>query len=187
MIKSLDFGFYSVDPDYLQYLNAIDSEVYYNPSYRAHLKPFVGVIIGLKEFKYFIPLSSAKRKHENWKNITKEHFLIYEIINIQTIRPKYICKNFSNNKKIHILAILDIKKMIPIPEGYYTKIDFKKLTDYKYKDLLKKEYKFCLTRKEKILSKAEKLYNEQKTTKIINKNNCNFDKLEKAMGNWCTN
>ena len=34
MAEAIKYGFYAVNSDYLEYLNQIDSEVYYNPSYR---------------------------------------------------------------------------------------------------------------------------------------------------------
>jgi|GEM_PF-980564 len=34
MTDIVKYGFYTVDPDYLEYLNGIDSEVYYTSSYR---------------------------------------------------------------------------------------------------------------------------------------------------------
>lgn len=80
MAEFKNFGFYTIDTAYLEFLNSKDSEVYYNASYRNVLKPFVGIIIDIAEYKYFIPLTSAKEKHKKWKNICDEHFLIYEIV-----------------------------------------------------------------------------------------------------------
>ena len=80
MINKAQFGFYEIDIDYLKYLNEHDSEVYYNLKYKKDLKPFIGIILLVNEFEYFIPLSSAKEKHKKWKNISNEHILIYEII-----------------------------------------------------------------------------------------------------------
>jgi len=80
MIEAVQYGFYTINPDYLEYLNQIDSEVYYNPSYKNNIKPFVGVIIGVGDYNYFVPISSAKEKHKKWKNVSDEHFLIYEVI-----------------------------------------------------------------------------------------------------------
>jgi len=60
MAEAIKYGFYTVNPDYLEYLNQIDSEVYYNPSYRNSIKPFVGIIVGIENYNYFIPISSAK-------------------------------------------------------------------------------------------------------------------------------
>ncbi|MDD7769695.1 MAG: type III toxin-antitoxin system ToxN/AbiQ family toxin [Suipraeoptans intestinalis] len=80
MAEAIKYGFYTVNPDYLEYLNQIDSEVYSNPSYRSSIKPFVGIIVGIESYNYFIPISSAKEKQKRWKNVFDEHFLIYEVI-----------------------------------------------------------------------------------------------------------
>lgn len=55
MAEFEEFGFYTVDADYLQFLNSKDSEVYYNNTYCTAVKPFVGVIVGINDFHYFIP------------------------------------------------------------------------------------------------------------------------------------
>ena len=185
------FGFCTIESEYLRYLNSIDSEVYYNASYRDSIKPFVGIIVLIDSFKYFIPISSAKRKHIGWRNVSDEYFLIYEIVGNEGVKQNGIYKVYNNDKWIHIMSILDIKKMIPVPEGVYQRIDFKLLEDFKYKDLFEKEYKFCLSIKAKILLKAEKLYEKQKVTGIVRKANCHFEILENAMLEWskktCTN
>ena len=168
MIEALKYGFYTVDPDYLEYLNKVDSEVYYNPSYRNSIKPFIGVIVGIENYNYFIPVSSAKEKHKRWRNVSDEHFIIYEVI----------------DNSVSILSILDIKKMIPVPTGYYEQVVFDELDDDRYKDLFEKEYAFCLSIKDKVLNKVQKIYNNQKETGIVRRANCNFEKLEDAMNQW---
>lgn len=52
MAEFENFGFYTIDADYLEYLNNKNSEVYYNASYRNAIKPFVGIIIDMTECKY---------------------------------------------------------------------------------------------------------------------------------------
>lgn len=56
MTDIVKYGFYTVDPDYLEYLNGIDSEVYYTSSYRNTIKPFVGIVVGIGSYNYFIPV-----------------------------------------------------------------------------------------------------------------------------------
>ncbi len=187
MIQTEKYGFYTVNPDYLEYLNKIDSEVYYDIAYRNSIKPFVGIIVGIENYNYFIPLSSSKEKHKNWRNVSNEHFLIYEIIDNHITINGDIYKYYSAEEKMHILSILDIKKMIPVPSGCYEKIEFNQLIDYRYKDLFEKEYAFCLSIKEKVLKKAENLYKKQKETGIIRRANCDFNKLESAMKEWIKN
>ena len=64
MTETIKYGFYTVNPDYLEYLNQIDSEVYYYSSYRNSIKPFIGIIVGIENYNYFIPISAAKEKHK---------------------------------------------------------------------------------------------------------------------------
>lgn len=182
-IDFLDFSFYTVDSSYLQYLNSKDSEVYYHPNYNSTYKPFVGIMIGIGNYKYAIPLSSAKVKHRKWNNTSNSHFLIYEYVDENVNFPNDVYKDPVNGKKMHILAILDIKKMIPVIDGVCTKIEFSNL-DQQYQDLFTKEYNFCLNIKEKILSKATKLYLKQKTENRVLFSYCDFTKLELASDNY---
>ncbi len=184
MIKLEEYGFYVINPDYLEYLYNIDSEVYYDLSYRKSMKTFLGIIVLVGNYNYFIPMTSAKEKHKKWKNVSDEHFLLYELVDINVEISKDIYKFYSNKKKIHVLSVLDIKKMIPVPNGAYEKLVFNKLKDMSYKELLKKEYQFCLSIKEKVMNKVQKIYKKQKETGIVRKANCNFLKLEKAMSKW---
>lgn len=158
MAEAIKYGFYTVNTDYLEYLYQIDSEVYYNSSYRNSIKPFVGIIVGIENYNYFIPISSAKEKHKKWRNVSDEHFLIYELIDSNITISGDVYKYYSDDEKMHILSILDIKKMIPVPTGFYERIEFDELDDKRYKDLFEKEYAFCLKAKTKILRKVEKLY-----------------------------
>ena len=90
MAKIEKFGFYTVKADYLQFLNSMDSEVYYNASYQTAVKPFVGIVIMVADYHYFIPLTSAKMKHTKWKNVSDECFLIYEILKNERVLDGYI-------------------------------------------------------------------------------------------------
>lgn len=161
MVEFENFGFYTIDADYLEYLNNKNSEVYYNASYRNAIKPFVGIIIDMTECKYFIPLTSAKEKYKKWKNSCDEHFLIYEVIDKSVNISGDVYKEYSKDKKMHVLSVLDIKKMIPVPDDAYKRIIFDELGDERYQDLFEKEYAFCLTIKDKMLTKAEKMKRNQ--------------------------
>ena len=187
MAEFENFGFYTIDADYLEYLNNKNSEVYYNASYRNAIKPFVGIIIDMTECKYFIPLTSAKEKHKKWKNSCDEHFLIYEVIDKSVNISGDVYKEYSKDKKMHVLSVLDIKKMIPVPDDAYKRIIFDELGDERYQDLFEKEYAFCLTIKDKILTKAEKIYKHQKETQNIRLTYCDFSCCENAMREWLKN
>ena len=90
-----------------------------------------------------------------------------------------------NDNVKHILSILDIKKMIPIVDGVYSKVDMNPSdgdTDdvKKYKDLLNKEYSFCLKMINEVIRRANKLYDKQMLTGKVAKFCCDFKKLEKV-------
>ena len=184
MAEFENFGFYTIDAGYLEFLNRKDSEVYYNSSYGNTLKPFIGIIIDMAECKYFIPLTSAKEKHKKWKNSCDEHFLIYEVIDKSINISGDVYKEYSKDKKMHVMSVLDIKKMIPVPNDAYERIVFDELGDERYQDLFEKEYAFCLTIKKKILTRAEKIYKHQKETQIVRRTYCDFSCCENAMREW---
>lgn len=89
----------------------------------------------------------------------------------------------------HILSIIDIKKMIPVKEGTYSIVSLNKssldtLREKKYKDLLNKEYSFCLKNIDSIIVKASKLYAHQITTGKVKKFCCDFKMLESVCDNY---
>lgn len=75
--------------------------------------------------------------------------------------------------------------MIPVDDRLCKYIDFDTIEDKEYKDLLRKEYRFLKPLKETILKKADKLYNKQKNTGIVETCYCNFNILEFAYKEYC--
>lgn len=186
MLKFVDFSFYKIETEYLKFLHSIDSEVYYDISYEKNFKPYIDLLIGIENYKYFIPITSPKEKHKLWKNVSSEHFLIYEVVKENEKYSNHIYKAYSSNKLIHVLGVLDLKKMIPVPDGAYERIDFKCIGDNNYKNLLQKEYSFCLSVKEKIIKHVQKIYEKRNNNYKI-RFSCDFNKLEKALEDWILN
>ena len=114
--------FVTVNQNYLKYLHENCSEVYYKPS-RHDKKPYIGIFINLEKNQYVIPLSSAKEKHKSWKNIEMDRFLIYENCKESVLSSRAVYKKISDSTVMHILSVIDIKKMIPIKDGLYKKVD----------------------------------------------------------------
>lgn len=177
------FGLYNIDVRYLEILHEQDSEVRYSKNLSYEHKPYVGVVVMCESYKYFIPLTSAKPKHVGWKNVSKTHYLVYEMVEEEEIRDTDIIKR-SENGNIKILSALEINKMIPIPLNCFERIDFNKLQDDKYRALLLKEFLFLQNVQDGIYEKSQKIYNTQiQTGKIFNRH-CNFRLLEKICTNW---
>lgn len=176
--------FVNIDQNYLQKLHEACSEVYYRPSGYEN-KPYIGIMINKDNRKYVIPLSSAKEKHKTWKNVDKECFLVYEMAKRSSMSKNDIWVSAENDNVKHILSILDIKKMIPIVDGVYSKVDMNPSDGdtediKKYKDLLNKEYSFCLKMIDEVIRRANKLYDKQMLTGKVAKFCCDFKALEKA-------
>ena len=175
-----DFGLYNVDVDYLQYLNGVDSEVQFSIDKDYEQKPFLGIVILIDNYSYFIPLTSSKSKHARWKNVGPAHYLIYEQVKKTELQRNDVFKSVSDSDALKIFAALEIKKMIPVKPHLYKRIEFSALTDLKYADLLEKEYRFCQKIQDGILTKAKQIYTEQKQTGTVFPYYCNFAKLEAA-------
>ncbi len=169
---------YTVDEVYVNTLNKIDSEVYYNTT-GYDRKPYIGIIVVSGGYNYFIPLSSAKPKHKTWKNVTEYNYLVYEFVDVSKMTEKsiYVAKKDSSEVK-HIVAVLEIRKMIPVPDGLYHEIDIAKIPDAAYRDLLKKEYRFLKPLFTTIQKKANNIYQFQIKTGKVFPLFCDFRKLE---------
>lgn len=184
-IEYKDFGLYTIDVNYLKHLHDdVDQEVRFDANKAYDRKPFLGIIVTIDTYTYFIPLTSSKPKHAKWKNVDKSYYLIYEIIDKVHVRPYDIVKPFSDTQVLKVLSALDIKKMIPVPNGYYSRIEFSQVADVRYRSLLIKEYLFCLKIQDGILEKAKTIYEHQKNTGKVYPLFCNFVKLESACANY---
>lgn len=201
-----DFKFVHLSLDYLKEMHKVDPEVLYDnkPSYMN--RPHLGILITHNDVKYVIPLTSAKKKHATWDDVTGTNYRIYEIINIEKVPvDKYdvlvdiedntvlLNMNISQTEwskyKKRILSVLEIKKMVPIKDGicslanlYLTSGLTKK--EYDKRNLMNKEYQFCLKIKDEIEKKANKIYTKQMQTGKVLRFHCNYKQLEEAMKNY---
>ena len=174
--------FININQDYLRFLHEVCPEVYYKPiSYDN--KPYLGILINNESQEYVIPISSAKKKHESWKNIEVDRFLIYEKYDRMPDSPDAVCKRLPDGSIEHLLSVIDLKKMIPVRDGLYTKVNLiHSTTDSEevrnYKNLMNKEFAFCLKLLPLMIKKATKIYEKQISTGKIVKYCCDFKLLE---------
>lgn len=181
------FGFYKVNMDYLKFLNSKDSQVFYENTVEYEKKPHLGILIGINGMEYCIPLTSAKPRQLGWANVSKHNIVVYEVVTQAELHQNDVYKKIGNtNTYKKILAVLEIRKMIPIDSSLYSYIDFNSVSDLQYQDLLEKEYRFLKPLKPSILKKAEELYNKQKSTGVIESCYCNFNILESAYKEYCS-
>lgn len=174
--------FINISQDYLKYLHNHCSEVYYK-QFNYDNKPYLGILINNENNQYVIPLSSAKEKHKLWKNTDTNRFLVYENCDKSSLSKNAIYKENPDGSIKHILSAIDLKKMIPVKEGIYSIVDLvgkqnDTTEERNYKNLLNKEYSFCLKILPSIIQKANKLYNKQIETGKIIKFCCDFKLIE---------
>lgn len=174
--------FINISQDYLKYLHDHCSEVYYK-QFNYDNKPYLGILINNENNQYVIPLSSAKEKHKLWKNTDTNRFLIYENCDKSSLSKNAIYKENPDGSIKHILSAIDLKKMIPVKEGIYSIVDLvakqnDTTEERNYKNLLNKEFSFCLKILPSIIQKANKLYNKQIETGKIIKFCCDFKLIE---------
>ena len=172
------FGLYTVDPDYLRCVRAVDQEVDYIDDARHDHKPFLGIVASLGGHDYFVPLTSSKEKHISWRNSTHEHLIVSAVIDRGDLVPGDIYRDRPGDQVEKIYSVLDYRKMIPIPKGVYNLIDFNKEPDRRYATLLMKEYLFCKAKQDVILQRLSKLYTKQIETGHVFQYYCDFKKLE---------
>ncbi len=177
--KFKSFGIYNVsDLAYLKDLHDVDSQVQYSGTRNYAAKPFLGISL-IGGYNYLIPLSSPKQNHSALNIEGTSHFLIYEEVDsLYTRKHQDVFKKL-NDKELKILAILDVCKMIPVPQKFCSRIDFRDRSK-KYNNLLQKEYRFCRSIQDKIYNTANSVYSRQKNSGIIIQCCCNFNALEKV-------
>lgn len=169
---------YRIDKQYVKHLHQIDSEVWFDNNYSQ--KPYVGILTTISGYNYFIPLTSAKSKHSGWRNVTDHNYLIYEFVGFSHQIPSTWVYKPSGKQIKHIIAVLEIKKMIPAPQGTYHEIIFNTVQDLAYRTLLMKEYAFLRPLMSDIIRKAQTIYQHQKQTGRVLPQYCDFVALEQA-------
>lgn len=182
--------FITINQDYLKYLHEACNEVYYKPA-GYERKPYIGILLNENGREYVLPLSSAKEKHKSWKNIDTDRFLVYENCRKTELGRHNIYTDNADGSVKHILAIVDLKKMIPIKEGLYLEVNLNpqekdSLEEKKYKVLLNIEYSFCLKIIDTVIHKASVLYDKQMKTGRVIPFCCDFRLLEAKCGEYTT-
>lgn len=164
--KKLRIGklnFYIIDDNYIECLSKFDKHIAYNKNEN---RPYIGVVLIVKERYYFAPLFSPKQKHKTYK----DNLTFFKIVNEKT-------KND--------LGIIRFSDMIPVPQESVYLLDIKNKS-YGYKRLISEQYSYINkpNNKQKIMDKATRIYNivsnnkNNKVSKFYKDLSCNFRLLE---------
>lgn len=197
--------FVYIDVAYMEYLNGIDSEIFFNKedeNYR--LKPHLGILLNNAGMKYVIPLTSAKEKHKGWADATANWYRIYEVIDIKNdlvdrddiiveVKNQEILKKIKPEDQVNarqrILSVLDMRKMFPVDDTVYTEVKFNISSNGSRSDnqrtfLMIKEYNFLNDISEDIARKATKIYEKQIQKNKMLPYHCDYRKLEQALAEY---
>lgn len=166
---------YAINKEYVEYLRRFDNRVQYI-DYDSQFKPYIGIILNISNFDYYVPISSVGNKPRKIEKYTK----MKEDIDLFKVFDK-------NNK---LLSVLNINNMIPINKENVERVSYEHIDKYRsFKTPLeKKRYVYFLQvelavmrrSQNYIISKASDLYDEKfkNSSSRIAKRTVDFDKVE---------
>ena len=177
-MKQERLNFYSIDMKYVRNLAKADDNVMsVSPQEHKQGRPFVGVIVMINNRQYCVPLTSPKPKFEKIKNS----------VDFLKIEHPTKTKDDGSHK---IIGGLNFNNMLPVSEIYLHKIDVKitpkdNEKTKAYKELLRDQLAWCRSNDEKIIKKANNLYDLITKHADLNinlaKRCCKFQKLESIL------
>ena len=176
-----EFKIYSVSDKYISFLRENFPNVYSNKiDNRTHTRKYVGVVVTIEDFKYYIPMSSPKDSDYQVAGETK--VIKKSIIPIIRI----VVKNSLGEKELK--GTLRISHMIPVPESELELYDLENETDKTYKDLVQNEIIFIRKNHDKIMNNATVLYKhkiENVTTAGYVKSALPYKEIQKLCKQYC--
>lgn len=151
---------YRVSDHYVRFLSGLDPRVPHNKGNR---RPYVGVVLLVGAYRYFVPMESPKPNHASMKSG----------VHLMRIADG-------------TLGILGFNNMIPIPDAALTLLDIDREPDVKYADLLRHQVSFINKHKADVMDHAQRTYRAVVTgkNKFLVRISCDFKKLERACGHY---
>lgn len=166
---------YTIDMKYVRNLAKADDNVMsVSPQSGKSIRPFVGIIVLVNGKKYCIPLTSPKKKFEQKKNS----------VDFMRITDS---ASMNGSASVKVIGALNINNMLPITDCLLTPIDLKIRPNddgktCSYKELMKNQLSFCQQNQNKIVKRANRLYdivvNYPESNRNLVKRCCDFKKLE---------
>lgn len=135
---------YSISDEYISFLRKKSPRVYSNKEdARVHTRKYLGVVLKIGEYNYYIPLSSPKDKHDyveidGKKTIRKDSLIVMRIVSGE-----------GDNKQLK--GTLQIGTMIPVPDNAIELYDVENEKDKAYKDLVNEEIIYIRKNEKKII------------------------------------
>jgi len=169
-----DYKIYSVSDGYIKFLQKSCPNVYSNKeNTRTHTRKYIGIVIKINEFHYYIPMSSPKKT--DYQKAGSGMAIRKSIVPIIRI----VVKNSKGIKELK--GTLRVSHMIPVPATELKLYDIDNEPDKAYRDLIRDEMIFIRQNKVKIGNNAKVIYkqklNEDETVGYI-KSALNYKLLE---------
>lgn len=145
---------YTVCQTDIQFLKEKYPNVYSNKEgHRTHTRKYVGVVLRIEKFYYYVPMSSPKES--DYQIAGHDKVIKKSIVPIIRI----VVKNNQGEKKLK--GTLRISHMIPVLESELELYDLENEVDAEYKALIQSQIIFLRKNKEKIENNAKLLYNQK--------------------------
>ena len=154
---------YRISDRYIRFLKSRDHRVQDNKN---RSRPYVGVVLLVGNYKYFVPMESPKPSHAK-------------------IKPGHHIMRLDNGN----LGLLGFNNMIPVPEEAIICFNIDDEPDLKYAELLRRQVSFINRHKADVFDHASKTYYGvvTKKTKFLVDICCDFRNLERACSKYDPN
>lgn len=170
---------YNVSDEYINYLREKFPRVYSNKENSSvHTRKYLGTVIEMGAYKYYIPLSSPKDKHDyiienGKKNVRKDSLIVMRIVS-------------GNDENKELKGTLQIGTMIPVPDNAIVLYDVDNEPDKAYKDLVQEEIVYIRKHEKEIVRNARILYSKRKSGQAnrVVQNCLDFIALEEECDKW---
>lgn len=169
----MKLNLYSISDKYIKFLRQFDDKIYDNKEdIRTHERKYLGIVLTVNEFNYYIPMSSPKKS--DYLDIDK----------------KVIRKDTKTIIRIHeggrLYGTLRISNMIPVPITELEPYIILNETNSKYKEVILGELKYINNNGNKIVKYAKTVYNQKIKNMDIGyiKNTVDFKLLEEKLKEW---
>lgn len=169
----MKLNLYIVSDKYIKYLRQFDDKIYDNKEEnRIHERKYLGIVLAINNFNYYIPMSSPK----------KSDYIDFE--------NKIIRNDTKTIIRIHdggrLYGTLRISNMIPVPITELEPYILSRENDLKYKEVILGELRYIRNNSDKIVKYAKIVYNQKVKNIDIGyiKNTVDFKLLEEKLRQW---
>lgn len=168
---------FNISDGYTDYLGTEHRHVYSGKEHcRSHDRKYIGVVLTINKYNYYIPLSSPK-DHDYW---IKD--------GCQCIRPdSFIVWRIKDKGKLK--ASLHFEDMIPVPESEIELYNVAGEPDENYKILALKEIEYIRKKETKIIKRANIVYKNRVSDNDlpVYRNCLDYKALERMHDIWVNN